>query len=216
MNLAPVADTVTVGHASGNPPIGRFDREYGHTSPAVAAAVTIVVKALREEQVLPVVKHFPGLGRVSHNTDTSSAAVDSVATAEDAYLKPFVAGMQSGAGAVMISSARYPKLDRAAIAAFSEPIITGLLRERLHWTGVVMSDDLGRAKAVSSISPGARAVRFIAAGGDLVLSVRESDARVMRNAVLEMARRSPQFKARLDAATLRILQLKEQAGLLDC
>ena len=216
MDLAPVADTVTAARAPGNPPIGRYRREYGHTTKDVVSAVTTVVQSLAAARVVATVKHFPGLGRVRFNTDTSAGASDSVTTADDIYLRPFVAGIQAGAGAVMVSSARYPKLDAKHIAAFSQPIITGLLRERLGYRGVVISDDLGRARAVSGVPAAQRAVRFLRAGGDIVLSVRTADARTMRNALVAEARASATFKATLDAAVVRVLQLKERAGLLGC
>jgi beta-N-acetylhexosaminidase len=216
LNLAPVADTVTRVRALENPPIGRFRREYGHTSTDVADAVATVVAALDDEKVLATVKHFPGLGRVRFNTDVSSLAEDGETTAADVYLRPFVAGIDAGAGAVMMSSARYQQLDSRSIAAFSRPIVTGLLRGQLGWDGVVMSDDLGRARAVSAVPLGERATRFIAAGGDLVLSVRTSDAKPMRTALVEKARASDTFTAQLDDAALRVLRLKERAGLLTC
>jgi beta-N-acetylhexosaminidase len=216
MNLAPVADTVTADRADRNPPIGVFGREYGHTSDDVAAAVTVVTRAMAGAEVLPTLKHFPGLGRVRYNTDTSSRAVDLVATADDVYLKPFVAGMKAGAGAVMISSARYPRLDPDAPAAFSTAIVTGLLRGRLGWQGVVISDDLGRAKAFSSVPVAQRAVRFVAAGGDIALSVRTSDAGPWARALTAKARSSASFRTQVDAAATRVLTLKERAGLLTC
>jgi beta-N-acetylhexosaminidase len=216
MDLAPVADTVTATRAPNNPPIGRFRREYGQNTQDVESAVTAVVHGLASEQVLATVKHFPGLGRVRYNTDTSTGATDLVTTASDIYLQPFLAGIRAGAGAVMVSSASYPKLDQKNIAAFSAAIITGLLRERLGYTGVVISDDLGQAKAVTSVPVGQRAVRFVRAGGDIVLSVRTSDARTMRDALVAEARSSPAFKTMLDAAVIRVLKLKEQSGLLVC
>jgi beta-N-acetylhexosaminidase len=74
------------------------------------------------------------LGRVRANTDTSTQAVDATTTAGDPYLKPFVAGMQAGLRRRMVSSASYPKLDSKAIAAFSTPIITGLLRRHFGYS----------------------------------------------------------------------------------
>lgn len=216
MDLAPVADTVTAARAENNPPIGAFHREYGQNTQDVERAVTAAVQGLAAEHVLATVKHFPGLGRVRFNTDTSSHAVDSIATAGDIYLQPFLAGIRAGAGAVMISSASYPELDPHSIAAFSRPIITGLLRERLGYSGVVISDDLGQARAVTSVPAGQRAVRFVRAGGDIVLSVRTSDARVMRDALVAEAKSSASFKATLDAAVVRVLELKQRTGLLSC
>jgi beta-N-acetylhexosaminidase len=216
MDLAPVADTVPPGTADRNPPIGALQRNYGTTSTTVSKAVTAVSGALAAARVVPTAKHFPGLGRVRANTDTSTRAVDSVTTATSAYLKPFRAGIDAGAGAVMVSSARYPKIDSANLAVFSSKVVTGLLRERMGYAGVVMSDDVGRAKAVASVSAGSRATRFIAAGGDVVLTVVPAQAPTMVTAIRAKANASPAFKAQVNAAALRVLELKQSYGLLRC
>lgn len=216
VNLAPVADTVPAGLGRDNPPIGGFRRQYGSDPVRVAAAIRTVVPASQDAGVLTVLKHFPGLGRVRSNTDTSGGAVDDVTTVTDPYLQPFAAGIASGSAAVMISSASYPRLDRSAIATFSKPIITGLLRDRLGFRGLVMSDDLGAAVAVSGLPPGQRAVRFVSAGGDLVLTIRPRDAAPMGQALLDRAKQDQAFRARVTDAARHVLQAKQRAGLLPC
>jgi beta-N-acetylhexosaminidase len=216
MDLAPVADTVPAGTADQNPPIGAFDRQYGSAPDAVAQDVGTVVTAVQSTGVVTTLKHFPGLGRVRANTDTSTGAVDRTATVDDPYLQPFASGIHAGSGAVMISSALYPQLDPASVAAFSEPIVTGLLRKRLGFTGVVLSDDLGAAVAVQSVPLGERAVRFVRAGGDVVLSVRSADAGPMATALVAAARGSAAFAARVADAAAHVLRSKYRAGLLTC
>jgi beta-N-acetylhexosaminidase len=216
LDLAPVADTVPAGTGDANPPIGAFDRQYGSSPDQVADKIHTVVSAAQAAGVLTTLKHFPGLGRVRANTDTSTQAVDNTTTADDPYLKPFTSGIEAGSAAVMISSARYPKLDPNSVAAFSTPIITGLLRQRLGYTGLVVSDDLGSAVAVGSVPVGERAVRFIQAGGDLVLSVKASDAGPMSAALLAAAQASPAFDARVTDAAARVIRSKYRAGLLTC
>jgi beta-N-acetylhexosaminidase len=216
VNLAPVADTVPAALGTGNPPIGAFHRQYGSDPRKVAADIRTVVTASQGVGVLTTLKHFPGLGRVRANTDTSTHAVDAVTSPSDPYLGPFRAGVRQGSAAVMVSSASYPRLDRAAIAAFSAPIITGLLRRDLRFTGLVMSDDLGAAVAVAGVPTGQRAVRFVRAGGDLVLTVRPQDAAPMASALRAAARSSPAFAARVTDAARHVLQAKYRAGLLRC
>jgi beta-N-acetylhexosaminidase len=216
VNLAPVADTVPAKLGEGNPPIGGFHRQYGSDPDAVAEDITTVVAASQGADVLTIVKHFPGLGRVRANTDTAVRVVDNTTTEDDPYLKPFVAGIKAGTAGVMISSATYPKLDGSSIAAYSQPIVTGLLRDRLGYTGLIMSDDLGAADSASSLPAGERAVRFVAAGGDLVLTIRPQDAAPMSARLIAEARRSPAFSARLTEAARHVLQAKERVGLLKC
>jgi beta-N-acetylhexosaminidase len=216
MDLAPVADTVPAGTAGANPPIGAFDRQYGGAPDAVAADIATVVSAAQGAGILTTLKHFPGLGRVRANTDTTTRAVDDVTTVNDPFLQPFVSGMAAGSGAVMISSARYPRLDADNVAAFSAPVVTGLLRQRLGYSGLVISDDLGVAAAVAAVPVGERAVRFIRAGGDVVLTVRSSDAGPMADALLAAARGSTAFQARVADAARHVVQSKYRTGLLTC
>ena len=216
LNLAPVADTVPASLGRGNPPIGAFRRQYGSDPAKVAAAIRTVVPASQDAGVLTTLKHFPGLGRVRVNTDTTAGATDATATVDDPYLRPFAAGIEAGTTAVMISSAFYPRLDRSAVAAFSRPIITGLLRERLGFDGLVMSDDLGAAVALSGVPPAQRAVRFVAAGGDLVLTIRPSDAAPMTKGIIDRAERDQAFRVRVDDATRHVLAAKQRAGVLRC
>jgi beta-N-acetylhexosaminidase len=216
IDLAPVADIVPVDLGADNPPIGAFDRQYGDTPEQVSADVATVVAAAEAAGVQTTLKHFPGLGRVRANTDTSHNAKDTTATVDDPAFRPFADGITAGATAVMISSALYPKLDPDAIAAFSQPIVTGLLRQKLGFKGLVMSDDLGAAVAADTVPTGERAVRFIRAGGDLVLSVRTADAKTMTNALLAEAKGSPEFANRVKESAARVLQSKAKAGLLTC
>jgi beta-N-acetylhexosaminidase len=216
INLSPVADTVPTSVGKDNPPIGAFHRQYGSDPVQVAAAIKTVVATSQDAGVMTTLKHFPGLGRVRANTDTSTNAVDTTTTAQDPYLGPFAAGIKQGSAAVMVSSASYPRLDPANIAAFSEPIITGLLRRTRGFTGLVMSDDIGAARAVRAVPVGDRAVRFVRAGGDLVLTIRSEDAAPMTAALLAAARQSPGFANRVTDAATHVMRTKEHAGLLKC
>lgn len=216
MNLAPVADTVPAGTGSANPPIGALNRQFGSDPTKVASDIAAIVPASQGAGIMTTLKHFPGLGRVRFNTDTSTNAVDTTTTVTDPYLAPFSAGIKAGTGAVMVSSARYPKLDSQNIAAFSSAIITGLLRQRLGFTGVVISDDLGAAVAAQSVALGERAVRFITAGGDVVLTVRASDAGPMSAALVTAAQQSPEFAAKVRAAAGHVIAAKVRSGLYKC
>jgi beta-N-acetylhexosaminidase len=142
--------------------------------------------------------------------------VDSTTTATDPYLQPFVTGMKAGAVAVMVSSARYPKLDSVNPAMWSEKIVTGLLRGTLGWSGLVMSDDLGQAVAAQSRPIGTRASAFIGAGGDLVLTVRPEQALTMRNAIASAAAHYVSWRHLVDNAVRHVLAAKISLGLIHC
>ncbi len=217
LNLAPVADVVPAASAQSNGAIGRYGRELGHDPAEVASHVRALVRGLLASGVQPTLKHFPGLGRVPANTDTSAQGIsDPAMTAHDPDLEPFRAGIGAGAPAVMVSLARYPRLDPRRQAVFSPAIITGLLRRRLGFQGMIVSDDLGSALAVAGLSPARRAVEFVAAGGDVVLTSSPADASVMESALLRFASHHPGFARVMEDAVRHVLAAKERAHLLPC
>ena len=212
VNLAPVMGTVPAGE--NNPPIGNFHREYGHAPAQVSASGTAFTRGMLKAGVATTAKHFPGLGRVPANTDTSAGVTDTVTTSSDPYLAPFAAAIGAGTPMVMMSTADYARIDPGTPAAFSSRIIGGMLRQQLGFKGVVVSDDLGSARQVAAWSPGARAVDFLRAGGDIVLTVTPSVIPAMVSAVTAEAQRDAGFRAKVDAAALLVLAAKEQVGLL--
>lgn len=215
LDLAPVTDTVpSPAAAATNPPIGVLRREYGYDTATVASHATAFAQGLSDAGVSATTKHFPGLGRVTANPDTSSGVTDRTTVRGDAYVQPFRAVVDGGAGFLMMSTAYYPEIDPTHPAAFSSATVTGMVRGDLGFTGVVVSDDLGNARQVAPFSPGTRAVSFLRAGGDLVLTVNPAVLPAMDDAVLAEARRDPAFRAQADAAVLRVLQAKDNLGLL--
>jgi beta-N-acetylhexosaminidase len=213
VNLAPVADTVPESLGRSNAPIGRYAREFGHDPATVAAHAAAFTAGMRTATVAVAAKHFPGLGRVRGNTDTSSGVTDRTTTRTDPYLQPFREAIAVGAPMVMMSSAVYSRIDADHPACFSRAVVTGLLRGALGFDGVVISDDLGDAQQVQRWSAGSRAVQLVAAGGDVVLTVDPDDAPAMFTALYARARSDRAFRAKVDAAALRVLRLKAAYGV---
>jgi beta-N-acetylhexosaminidase len=214
VTLGPVADTVPGSLGTANPPVGLFHRQFASTPSAVAHAVVGYDAGMRAAGVSVAPKHFPGLGRVHANTDTASTVRDTTITGSSADLEPFRAAISAGAPFVMVSNAVYTRIDPAHPACFSPVVITDLLRGTLGFDGVVISDDLGSAAAVRRWTPASRAVQFVGAGGDVVLTVDPALAAPMAVALVRRAQQSPAFRAQLDAAALRVLRAKAAAGLL--
>ena len=214
--LGPVMDVVPPGADAINEPIGALQREYGHDPTTVGSHGAAVIKGMAQAGIATTLKHFPGLGRVVGNTDTTSGVVDSTTTSDDPYLAAFQTGIQVGAQFVMVSLATYSAIDPDHQAVFSPTIIGKLLRGQLGFKGVVVSDDLGATAAVSSLAPGARATGFIASGGDFIVVGSVSPATEMAAAVLARARSDTVFAARVDTAALQVLEAKATYGLLPC
>jgi beta-N-acetylhexosaminidase len=114
-----------------------------------------------------------------------------------------------------MSSARYSKIDPDNQALFSSTIMRDVLRGRLGFTGVIMTDDVGAAQALADTPVGARATKFLAAGGDLLLTIQPQDLTPMLGAITAAAK-EPAFAARAQDAVRRVLALKERQGVLHC
>jgi beta-N-acetylhexosaminidase len=115
---------------------------------------------------------------------------------------------------MMVSTAIYSRIDPGVPAIFSRTIVTGMLRDDLGFQGVVITDDIGIAAQLSPRSLADRAVKFVQAGGDMILTVDAGQAGSLAAALLAKAQRDPAFKALVDAAALRVLQAKQKQGLL--
>ena len=212
MNLAPVADLVDIARPASNEPIGRWGREYGHDAATVSSKAGAFAEGMQASKVIPTYKHFPGLGRVTANTDTSAGVVDSTTTrsADTAVSVIFGAAIAAGAPVIMVSSATYSLIDPSAPAVFSSTIVTDMLRREMGFSGVVITDDVSAAVQVQDVSAGDRAVRAIRAGCDIVLaSADPTVAADMVKALITTAQSDPAFAARVDESVTRVLNLKK-------
>jgi beta-N-acetylhexosaminidase len=208
VNLAPVAD---VASGAGSVMSGRA---FPGDARQVAALTRAAVEGYRGMRVAATVKHFPGLGAATDNTDdapVSLARSPRQLLGED--LPPFRAAIEARVPLVMASHAVYPSLDPDAIASQSRYVLHRLLRQRLGFRGVVVTDSL-EAKAVTErAGPAVAAVRSVRAGADLILTTGAgSHLRVLRALVAE-AQRSPAFRQRVEESAARVLALKKDLGL---
>jgi beta-N-acetylhexosaminidase len=215
LNFAPVMDVVPPGFDSQNQPIGVLQREYGHDPATAGSHGAAFLQGMQQAGLAVTVKHFPGLGRVTGNTDFTTAT-DNVTTSSDPYLQSFKTGIGAGTDFVMVAIATYTRIDSAHLAAFSPIVINQMLRGQLGFNGIVVSDDLGATAAVASIPAGQRALAFEAAGGDLIISKTAAATHAMVAALRARATTDSSFADHLNQAALRILQAKQRWGLLPC
>lgn len=213
VDLAPVADVVPPANLATNEPVAQLGRGYGSSAAEVSPRVAAFAQGFADGGVGVALKHYPGLGRTTTNTDFG-AARDDVTTLADAELGTF-RDNATHADLVMVSSVLYTKIDANNRAVFS-PTVMASVRKDLGFEGPIVSDDLGAAAAVADLTPGQRAVAFVGAGGDLVITVDPSVAEEMALALQTKASAEPAFAARLADATERILALKAKRGLLAC
>jgi len=190
-NYAPVMDVVPAGTDAQNQPIGVLQREYGHDPATVGSHGTAFLTGMRQSSV-------------------------ATTTVSDPYLQSFRQGIAAGPDFVMVALARYTRIDPNHLAAFSPIVMTQMLRGSMGFSGVIVSDDLGDTVAVAGIPPASRAIDFLTAGGDMIISKTSAPADAMVQAVRSKAAQDPAFRQRVDDAALRILRAKERFGLLPC
>ena len=168
--LAPVLDCLT---DRGSVAIG--DRAYGSDPDAVAACGVAFIRAALAEGLVPCAKHFPGHGRTALDSHLVLPEVDaSLVELERTELAPFRQALAAGCPAVLVAHVRYPALDHTWPASLSATVIDGLLRRRLGFGGLILSDDLEMAAVREQWGVDGAAVRFLLAGGDLALVCREA------------------------------------------
>jgi beta-N-acetylhexosaminidase len=203
--LAPVADVPSVADAA------LASRAYSSDPARTADAVAAAVRGWKASGVAPTAKHFPGLGGTTVNTDHGSATIGGGAPTP-ADLAPFRAAIAAGVPIVMSSNAVYPAVDAHRIASQSPAILGGLLRERLGFRGVVMTDSMEAAAVLATGSLEQAALRSVRAGADIVLTTGAGSWIRIYRALLAEARRSPAFAARVRASAARVNALQHTLG----
>jgi beta-N-acetylhexosaminidase len=206
MNLAPVADVV-----SGESFIG--SRSYSGDPAVVSEFVSAVVSAYQEAGIIAVVKHFPGHGSADGNPhDSEVFSYASPETFEAVHLPPFEAAIAAGARGIMVSHITVTAYDGACPASQSEAVVTGLLKGRMGYEGLVVTDSIRMAASADKIGIAAAAVEALDAGCDLLLvrDIPERQRKVIQT-VVEAVQTGWLSEERLDDAVVKVLEAK--AGL---
>ena len=210
MDLAPVLDV-------GDPDAARFigTRTYGSDPAIVSMMGSAFSQGLQSEGVLPTTKHFPGHGGVNEDSHTSLPERHAtLAQMEKHDLVPFESLQKSveKSWAVMLAHVSYPDLDPSgAPASFSKPIVTDLLRTRIGFKGVVITDDIQMAGAGLVEDVRERAVRAVEAGVDMIMITwnRKTQAAVA-TAIMKAVQSGRLNEARIDESVRRIVFAKRQ------
>ena len=213
IDLAPVLGTVQVKRSS-NAPIGALNRDFGLDSNGNAQHGIAFIEGMRDAGVGATVKHYPGLGAVTGNTDfTTEGILDTTTTLDDEEIGAFNTTIKQAKPAmVMMSLATYQRIDSSAPAAFSSKIIDGTLRGSVGYDGVVISDSLSAA-AVSGIATKDLGVRLVDAGGALACIGDTSYVTPILDGIIARAQSDPAFAKKVTASATRVMTLKYQMGL---
>jgi beta-N-acetylhexosaminidase len=165
LNFAPVVD-LDVNPRS--PAIGALDRSFSADPDVVVRMATIEIDAHRDVGVRTTLKHFPGIGSSTTNTDFGVADVTKTWTRTE--LDPFRQLIAADhADLVMAGHVVNRTLDATNPASLSKAIVTDLLRSELGWQGVVVTDDLQAAAITKRFGRDEAVLRALEAGNDLLL-----------------------------------------------
>jgi beta-N-acetylhexosaminidase len=206
-DLAPVAD-VPATRASAVFRQGRIWSFDAHTTARLATAFAL---GLADAHVLATMKHFPGLGLATADTDRAVVRITAPRSRLKPGLDPYRSAIAAHVPLIMLSNAVYDAYDRTNAAGWSRTIATGLLRQKLGFQGVTITDSLDGAAHTRRITPNILALAATKAGTDLLLLTGGEEAtRSDYTSVLRAAQAGRLGRAGLERSYSRILRLKAQ------
>jgi beta-N-acetylhexosaminidase len=209
MTYAPVVD---VNINPDNPIISI--RSLGEDSEAVSRLAAAFIRGCQENGLIATAKHFPGHGDTNLDSHTLLPTITAGRERLDKVeLYPFAQAIQAGVEAIMTAHLSVPALDPTPNlpATLSYPILTELLRKKMGFKGLIVTDALGMGGIVRSFSTREAAVLAVRAGADMLLLPPEPAEAID---VLVQAVSSDEIpEARIDASVAKILELKARLGL---
>jgi beta-N-acetylhexosaminidase len=221
VDLAPVLDVDDGDGPNSTNPDGQ--RSFSGDPAAAARYGVAFLEGLRQGGVLPVVKHFPGLGGSSNNTDYGPASTLPFSTLRSTAMAPFKAAVTAGAAGVMVGNATVPGLTSGP-ATMSSAAIQQVLRGQMAFSGLVITDSLSAgAIAAAHYSVPQAAVAAIEAGADMILfgsTLTPADVALLSpanvaattssivSAIVGAVRSGQLPESQLDQAVLKVLATK--------
>ena len=209
MNFAP---TVDVNNNPSNPVINT--RSFGEDPKRVAALSAAFVKGSQDAGVMATLKHFPGHGDTDVDSHVGLPMVRAtMARLDTVELVPFAAGIGAGVGMVMTAHIALPAVqgDSTTPATLAPRIITGLLRDSLHFTGLAITDAMTMGGIGKGYTTEESSVLAVQSGADVLL--KPSDPARAIEALVAAVERGTISRARIDSSVRRVLELKVRTGL---
>src|SRR5881397_3211729 len=210
VNFAPDAD---VNNNPLNPIINV--RSFGEDPRAVARLVQEYVRGLHDHGMLATLKHFPGHGDTQIDSHIGLPVITAgYARLDSLELVPFRGGIAAGADVVMSAHIGFPAFTGSDDpATLSAAVLTGLLRDSLHFHGLVVTDALVMGAIVGKYGAGEATVRAFLAGSDLLLMPADPDSAI--NAMTAAVGVGRIARERLDQSVRRLLAIKQRLGLFE-
>lgn len=204
MNLAPVIDI------SQNPTDYMYERSLGQNAKTTSLYASKTVTACIEDGIGCCLKHFPGYGTAADTHNGIATDSRSLEQIKEVDMRPFSAGIDAGAHAILVSHNIVSSLDRDFPASLSGEVHR-ILRNEMGFNGVIITDDLSMG-AITQFSPDSNsAITAITAGNDILCT---GDYANQFRAVLDAVRDGTIPEKRIDRSVRRILRLKLTLGLI--
>ncbi len=211
INFSPVLDVNSNPH---NPIIGV--RSFGSDPANVTKMGISLMNGFKAAGIVSVVKHFPGHGDTSVDSHYQVPVVkSSYQELEKNHIAPFAKAIEHGVQGVMTSHIIYPALDNKNITTFSKPIVQDLLRGKLGYKGLVVTDSLDMKAATQFCTIANCAVRALNAGADLILLGRYIKPQTTFSRIYKQISTNKKSIAHVNEAAEKIFNLKKELGLLD-
>lgn len=203
VDFAPVAD---IFDNENNTVIG--DRSFGSDPQLVAQMVAREVEGFHEAGICATLKHFPGHGNTDEDSHSGTAYLGkSLEEMADCEWVPFQAGIEAGADFVMMGHISVPAVTGEKIpASLSRKMVTDILRKRLRFNGIIITDSLSMGAISQNYSSAHAAVQAIKAGVDMLLMPVDFSAAYQ--GVLDAVHRQELSEERIDESVKRILKVK--------
>ncbi len=169
MDLAPVMDV-----RSGNPDKHLKNRIFSDDPEKVGLLGGVVIETLQKKNIMAVAKHFPGLGLADFDPHQGRVVINfENRKTKRAHLLPFKKAVQKNVAGIMTSHSFYPDIDPDYPATLSHRILTGLLREKLKFKGLILTDDLEMGAISKTVGVARGAAAAFEAGADILLVCEE-------------------------------------------
>lgn len=212
MNFAPVMD---IQKFPDNHPIG--DRCYGDNAEKVCKYSLEVMKEIQKQNVISVVKHFPGHGATKKDSHFFLPVIGkTIEEMENTDLIPFENAIKNGADSIMIGHLLFKKIDRIFPVSLSSKFITKYLRKKYRYNGVLISDDIKMKSVNFFYGPKYASIKALKAGNDIVMmriSYRNQIEIINKLKNMIENKSYPEYK--INKKVNRILKLKEKYSIND-
>ena len=207
MNMAPVMDVSLEGSNS-----IMAERAFGGDPTWVARLGVTVIEHLQQNKIMAVAKHFPGIGRTTLDSHLDLPVLhDDLSSIEQFDLIPFGAGIQCGVCGVMLSHIFYTKLDPQWPASMSPQIAKNLLRQRMGFDGLILTDDLDMGAITRHYDIHTAIHQILAADIDLTLICHKGpNIEIAFEKILKEITDSPEIKIRGIESAERIMRAKKK------